>query len=177
VIDLVLISGPIASGKTTLAQRLAEKARERDIVAAAIDMDEIVEMVAGSDWSQIQLEQRQSASKLAAQVSDAMMAMGIQFVVMAGSTVSPYEWDIVVLNARRAKKPFAVLLRVSLAEAQRRAAADENRGSTRDPDVVSSHFAAYDLSRENKPDLDLMTDGLDSDDVLMLVTDAVFELS
>ena len=44
--ELILISGAVASGKTTLAWRLAALSREGAVPAAAIDMDELVATVA-----------------------------------------------------------------------------------------------------------------------------------
>ena len=53
---LALISGPIASGKTTAAKALAEITRLQGHQAASIDMDEVVAMVAGEDWSRVHPE-------------------------------------------------------------------------------------------------------------------------
>ena len=49
--QLVIVTGPIASGKTTVILKLAELARQRGEMAAAIDLDLLIEMIAGTDWS------------------------------------------------------------------------------------------------------------------------------
>ena len=177
MIDLVLISGPNGSGKTTLALRLAEEARARGLTAAAVDMDELVEMVAGSDWSKVRLEQRELSSRLAGSICDELMELGTQLLVVAGSTVSPYEWDLLLRNARGPKQPFSILLRVSFEEAKRRAAHDTTRASTWDAATAARLFDAIDWSTVCAPHLELDTDGLDSDAVLDAVAAVVFPAS
>lgn len=45
--DLVTIVGPLASGKNTVARRLAELLDERGLTSAIVDVDDVAAMVAG----------------------------------------------------------------------------------------------------------------------------------
>jgi adenylylsulfate kinase-like enzyme len=165
---LVLISGAIASGKTSAVTNLASLARSRGIRASAIDMDDLVEIVAG-DWPRVETWHRKLACTLAATMADCLLDQGMGLIAMAGSTLAPYEWELVQDGMTMQPRSLHVLLRVSLEESQRRAMADPGRMATSDPAVVKRHFERIDWSRSRKPDLDIDTDGLALDEVVALV--------
>ncbi len=167
---LILISGAVASGKTTLAWRLAALSRERAMPAAAIDIDELFAIVAGRDWSLVTSIHRRLACELAATVAQRLFEGNVTLVAIAGSTVSPHEWQHVQSNLNAAPLATRVLLRVSLAEAVRRAREDFTRvGATRDSGVVARLHFAIDWSGVPKPDIELDTDGLTQDEVAQAV--------
>jgi shikimate kinase len=162
---LVLISGPVASGKTTLAWRVAALARAAEGAAASIDMDELTEMTGGSDWTQVLPQHRRQACELAAVLIDRMSAQGARVVVVAGSTLSPYEWDAVIERVSVPVLPVLVRLRVSIAAAIRRAEADQTRVLTRDPEVVRRLHRAIDWDVAAAPDIEIDTDEMTADEV------------
>jgi len=164
-VSLVLISGAVASGKTTLALRVAALARVDAVAAASIDMDELVETVAGSDWTQVTREHRLQACELAARLIDSLSRQGSRFVAISGSTLATYEWDEVLDRVEVAVRPIFVRLRVSVAEAIRRAQADPMRIVTRNPDVVTRLHEAIDWSAAGQPDLEIKTDGMTAEAV------------
>ena len=163
--QLILISGAVASGKTRLAWRLAELARARAILAASIDMDELVEILAGRDWSLVTNEDRQRACELAATVAQRLFDQDVRFVAISGSTVSPYEWEQVLRDLNTTPVTTYVLLRVSLAEAVRRAQEDPTRVATRNSDLLARLHSAIDWARVPHADIDVDTDGLLPDEV------------
>jgi adenylylsulfate kinase-like enzyme len=118
---LVLIGGPIASGKTTVARALAALLRSIGQDAAAIDMDEMIAIVAGEDWSLIIVSDRKKAGRLASRVVQGLFNEGVSTVAIAGSTLSPYECDEVVTHLIPDSIVTRVLLRVSVEESIRRA--------------------------------------------------------
>jgi len=162
---LVLISGPVASGKTTLAWRLAALTRAVGDVAASIDMDELTEMGGGSDWTQVTTEHREQACDLAAMLVDRLVTNGARLIAVSGSTLAPREWDAVIEQMSVPARPVLVRLRVSVAEAIRRAQADPTRVLTRDPEVVRRLDAAIDWDATASPDLQIDTNELTADEV------------
>jgi shikimate kinase len=166
---LVLISGPIASGKTSVAERLAALARGRGLAAASIDMDDLVEAVGGDDWSCIGPEQRSLACEIAAAMIDRLSAKDVAVVAVAGSSVHRWEWDQVLAGVHTSPEVLTVRLRVSLAESLRRAQADPHRVSTLNVDFVSRIYAGIDWTGLPEQDLDLGTDGMSIDEVVATV--------
>jgi tRNA uridine 5-carbamoylmethylation protein Kti12 len=67
--QLVLITGPIASGKTAVAREVAKAARRRSLTAAAIDMDTLVQMLIGDDWLSVTLDDWLIAREVAAHIA------------------------------------------------------------------------------------------------------------
>jgi shikimate kinase len=173
---LVLLTGPIASGKTTAALGLAAKARDIGLRAAAIDMDVMVEMLAGTDWSLITPRDRSSGQRIAASTIDRLIEEGAKVVAAAGSTVSRYEWDDVLARMRSEVSKTFVLLEVSLEESIRRAHADTTRGATRDPAVVTRMYAENARKSIRPYDLTVLTDGQTPNAVASTIADWVFRL-
>ena len=162
---LVLISGPVAAGKSSTVIRLAELARAQGRLAAAIDMDETIEMVAGSNWSTVQKSDRIRACRATASFVHSLFESGMELVAIAGSTLSPYEWDALAVQTDPPPKILYVLLRVSIEESVRRAQADPGRIHTRDPEYVTRLAAAIDWESIRQPDLVVQTDGMSLDEV------------
>jgi adenylylsulfate kinase-like enzyme len=170
---LVLISGPVAAGKTTVAYELAAHARAHGYVAAAVDMDEMVATVAGNDWSRIQRADRLRACHATASLVQALFDAGTQAIAVAGSTLSPYEWDAVTRHLETAPPITYALLRVSIDESVRRAQADPGRVHTKDPTYVAKLAAGTDWSHVPTADIDIDTDDLTVPEVVALIAQKV----
>jgi shikimate kinase len=170
----VLISGPIASGKTAVAHRLAAAARARGVRAAAVDMDELIEMVAGDDWSLVGPGERELACDLAAALIEHLFKSGILLATVAGSTLSSYEWDSVMRHLDSEAEIICVLLRVSLAESLRRAQTDPLRVATKDAELVAQIYADIDWDNVAIADIEVVTDYLSLEQVVNRIERAVF---
>jgi chloramphenicol 3-O-phosphotransferase len=156
---LILISGHIASGKTSVARRLADIAQERGLRAAALDMDDIVVSLAG-DWSRAAEYDRHLAGEVTALVLDRLFASGMEVVTVAGTTLAGGEWENLQHELKTTVDAVRARLLVSLAESQRRAQADTTRLATRDPEVVELLYLRVDEANMPTVDLELSTDGL-----------------
>ena len=139
----------------------------------AIDMDEVIGMVAGHDWSTISHEGRLTACHMARRLVEAAFSDGIDLVSVAGSTLSPYEREEVANGLSADPLITRVLLRVSLQESVRRAQADPARTLTRNPAYVAGLAAGIDWSNVQTPDLDISTDGMSAEQVIRLVATAL----
>jgi adenylylsulfate kinase-like enzyme len=170
---LILISGAVASGKTTLALSLAGLARMRGIPAASIDIDELVVTVAGPDWSLVTRTDRLFACELAGVLTERLFDRGERLVAIAGSTLSSYEWQHVVSNLSQAPHATYVLLHVSLDEAVRRAQQDST-GPSRNLEIVARVHSDIDWSTVRRPDIEVDTDNVSPDEMAETVWRAVF---
>lgn len=166
--QLVLVSGPIASGKTTVVAELAARARRRGAAAAAVDMDAIVEILV-DDGSLVEMEDRLRASDVAAGLVDRLFESGVRLTTVAGSTPSSYEWDELLLRLASQPAVTTVLPRVSLADSIKRAHSDPGRARTLDADFVSRVYRGIDWERLRSPDLDLNTEDLSVDEVVLAI--------
>lgn len=171
---LVLISGPTASGKTTAAKNLAQIARRRGHKAASVDMDELIQMVAGDDWSRIEHKDRVLATKLASAVVGRLLHLEMELIAVAGSTLANREWEDLLAPLRAKPKSFYVLLRVSPEEATRRAERDPHRPATKDPALIARLASGIDWSIIRNQHVDLFTDGLEADEVARILARQIF---
>jgi shikimate kinase len=170
---LVLISGPIASGKTTAILGLASLARQWGLPAAAIDIDELVEMTAG-DWSQANEGHRRLAWQLASVLIDKLIQSGIVLIAVGGSTLSPKEWDELLKRIETAPQTLYVRLRVSFEEALQRARSDPDRVSTKDGTFLAQQYKRLDWTGVDEPDISIETDDLLPGDVASQIAQRLF---
>lgn len=172
---LILISGAVASGKTTLARRLAQLARTRGMRAASIDVDDVVMMVA-RDWGSVTKGKRRLACELTAVIAQGLFDREAKLVAIAGSTLSPYEWEETLSHLEESvPAPTYVLLRVTIDEATRRAQADATRNATwQHPETVARLHGAIDWQRVREPDIDIDTEQLTPDDAAEVIWRAAF---
>ena len=172
---LVVVTGPIASGKTSVAFELAALARQQGLRAEAIDLDTIIEMVAGTDWLRVRREHWELAEEAAAAMIDRLLDSGLELVTIAGPFFS--EDNREHLLGSLVSRPTArfVMLKVSLEESIRRAQAEPGRGLTSDADFVARIYAGIDWSSVPHNDVEIDTDDKSLDDVAAAVADQVLE--
>jgi cytidylate kinase len=166
---LVLISGPIASGKTSVAFELAARVRREGRRAAAIDMDDLVEMVGGDDWSLVTQDHRLRASGCAGKLARELFDGGFGLIAVAGSTLMAYESDELLVHLASPVTVLRVLLRVNVDEAILRAQADSTRVGTRDAEAVKALHSRIDWQKVPASDLAIETDGRSIEEVADLI--------
>ena len=171
---LILVSGHIASGKTSVARRLADIAREQGMREAALDMDDIVVSLAGG-WSRAAEYDRLLAGEVTALVIDRLFASGVHIVTVAGTTLAGGEWASLQDVLKTPVDAVRVRLLVSLAESQRRAQADITRLATRDPAVVELLYMRVDQANMPTVDLELPTNGFTLEQVAQSLAEQVLQ--
>jgi adenylylsulfate kinase-like enzyme len=138
---VIVITGPIASGKSTVAQALAGELERTGVRVAVIDLDVVYDMLktkgSTSDDASWALARRGVATLV-----NTFEEEGVAAVIADGSFNTPRDRAIMSRYLLADAKPRYVTLRVSFEEALRRAQGDPTRGASRDPEFLGSYFAA-----------------------------------
>ncbi len=138
---IIVITGPIASGKSTVAIELARALELMDVRAAVIDLDLVHDRLTAngspSDDSTWTLARRETAT-----AANAFLEQGVAVVIAEGSFNLPSDRATFTRHLRPSSGLAFVTLQVSFQEALRRAQADPTRGRSQDPQFLGSHFEA-----------------------------------
>lgn len=134
--QLVVISGPIASGKSTLAAELVRLLRADGFSVALTDLDTVAEMALPTlpDWTW--------AHRIHAQVVGAWVATDIDIVIDEG-TSSSEEVQQVLAQVPPDVEVFHVVLTADYDHSLARAQADPGRGVSKGPDFLRAAHASF----------------------------------
>jgi shikimate kinase len=154
---VIVITGPIASGKSTVARLLAEELVGRGTRVAVIDLDILKDMLAAAGslsdpdtWTRA----RHAASTLAS----TFLSDGINVVIADGSFNQEGDRAAFEQHLDPRTGPLYVTLTVSFEEALRRAQGDPTRGRSRDPGFLRGYFTADPRVSANVPPTDIVID-------------------
>jgi len=155
---LIGISGPIASGKSAIAGAVGNELRRGGKRTAVIDLDLLYDMLD----DRVGVGKRdetawQVVRSAAGALSDSLFAAGIEVVVVEGDLFREERTEFLAALTSRVEGQF-VTLRVSYAEALRRAATDPSRGLSRDAAFLHGHFTAVERRLVEIPASDLVID-------------------
>lgn len=141
---LVMISGPIASGKSTLAAEIVRVLRTEGLSAALTDLDTVAGMALPGmpDWSW--------AHAVHAQLVAAWLATDVDVVIDEG-TSSLTEVRQVLEHVSTGTDVFHVVLTADYDKSLARARADAGRGLSQDPDFLRADHDAYSLHLADLP--------------------------
>jgi len=138
---IIVITGPIASGKSTVAGALARELEVMGVRAAVIDLDlvhdQLTDHGSSSHESSWTLARRETAI-----AATALQVEGVAVVIAEGSFNLPSDRATFARHLRSSADPVFVTLQVSFEEALRRAQGDPTRGRSQDPEFLAAHFAA-----------------------------------
>ena len=137
---VVVITGPIASGKSTVGRELAHELERAGVPVAIIDLDDVHDRLA-SDGPETDQVTWAAARRKAATLANAFLAEGRAVVIAEGSFNTPGDRAEFGQYLDASVAPVYVTLRVSFDEALRRAQGDPTRGVSRDPAFLGRYFA------------------------------------
>jgi len=155
---VIVVCGPIASGKSTLARAVARTLNDRGIVTAAIDLDLVYEMIAPGTESKSDAPTWSRARTVAARMAGALFEHGVEAVVLEGDFLAPDERAELVAALEPERRVRYVTLEVPLADALVRVAADPSRGLSRDPAFLARHYEEIGPLLRGRPESDLALD-------------------
>jgi hypothetical protein len=171
--QLVVVTGPIASGKTTVARGVAAEARRQGRTAAAVDMDDHAQMLIGDDWLVVTPDDWLIARELASGISETLFLHEVETVIISGPFFTEDSREHLLRGFAIEPPTLFVLLRVSLTESMRRAKNDSLRLLTGEPAFVERIFATIDWERLPAQHVDIETDGLALSEVIKVVAEQV----
>ena len=155
---MIVIGGPIASGKSTVATSLARAFETREFVVATIDLDLIYEMLEhteapkndGAIWSR--------ARRTAGALTDVFLEDGINVVIAEGDFLDDAARQEFVSRLQSDVVVRFVTLRVDLATALLRVQQDPTRGLSRDETFLTLHYEEVAEVLRERPTHDLCLD-------------------
>jgi predicted kinase len=157
VVVFVVVTGQIASGKSTVACAVARELERDGASAAVVDLDVIYEMLDPARSPKVNQAKWTHARRLAARIAGALLAEGV-LVVIEGEFLTPDQRAELTDVLPSGITPRFVTLRLPFEVALQRAGADPSRGLSRDPTFLASHYEATAGSIESLPSSDLTLD-------------------
>jgi adenylylsulfate kinase-like enzyme len=167
----LVISGPIASGKSTVSRALAGRVEQQNSTAAVIDLDLLYEMLAPGGGPKNDHAKWRSARRAAGTLAANLAADGIGTVVVDGDFLKPADREALREGAGANVDLRFVTLHVDFDEARQRVKRDETRTASRDLVFLRKHYAAATAIGANHGDLVLDTRSLSVDEAVARILD------
>ncbi|HEY8646687.1 MAG TPA: AAA family ATPase [Gaiellaceae bacterium] len=155
---VIVIGGPIASGKSTLATGLARAFERRTFAAATIDLDLIYEMLEHTRAPKSNAAIWSSARRMAGALTDALLEDGINVAIAEGDFLDGSAREEFVSMLRDDVPVRFVTLNVGLAAALLRVEQDPTRGISRDRGFLTRHYEELAETLRRRPEHDLCLD-------------------
>jgi predicted kinase len=131
--ELVVIVGPIASGKSTVAGALGTRLRNAGRKVAVLDLDDVVETIGG--FADLSPEHFQNSQAVYGVLVGEWLALGFD-VIAHGPFFEPDEHEALLRAVPEGITPRRVLLLATYEVALARAAANPDRVLSSRPDVL-----------------------------------------
>jgi adenylylsulfate kinase-like enzyme len=165
---LLVISGPIAAGKSTVASALAAAFRDSGRTATVVDLDRIYMMFDDCPPMTDPRISRQ-ARRTAAAVTDHFVLDGIELVIVEGTFWTESERDELTSRLTTQVRPVFLTLRVAVEEALRRVVGDTGRRASRSPVFLRASHADFDAGTPSATDAIIDSTSLTVDAVVAAI--------
>ena len=139
---VVVISGPIASGKSALSRAVAAQLEEADVASAVIDLDLVYETLDPRRRTKDGADLWAEARRVAGRLTTALLAEN-RCVVAEGDFARGQALDEFVSELPGAADLRLVLVDVDFETAMKRASADATRGLSKDETFLSRHYREF----------------------------------
>lgn len=155
---VIVITGTIASGKSTLARAVAQTFEGAGRKAAVVDLDLVYEMLDPARAVKANHAIWAQARRVSARVADALLAEGTDVVVVEGEFLgSAARGELLDALSSRVEPRF-VTLRIAYERALERAQSDPTRGLSRSPEFLRKHYRETARAVRDTPQTDLVVD-------------------
>jgi predicted kinase len=153
---LLVVTGPIASGKSTIARAVAAEFEKRGPKAAAVDLDLIYEMLDPSRSPKNDSAIWAQARRMSARLAAALLAEDVTVIVEGEFLTAADRAEFIDALPQRVEPRF-ITLSVPFEVALQRAGEDETRGLSRQPELLRAHYDAT-VELRDVPSTDLTLD-------------------
>ncbi|HVH50514.1 MAG TPA: AAA family ATPase [Gaiellaceae bacterium] len=172
---VLVIGGPIASGKSSVARAVASLLADREVATAVIDLDLIYEMLAAERARKHDPQTWSRARRLAGSLANAMFANEVQVVAVEGDLLREAERVELVDELNPASAISFVTLQASFDLARQRVRDDPTRDLSRDPAFLDEHYRELTGLLSVRPPSDLVFDtgSLSVDDIATAIVEQV----
>jgi Zeta toxin. len=155
---VIVVCGPIASGKSSLAIGVARAFERRALKAATIDLDLVYEMLEHTRAPKSDAAIWSRARRMAGALNDALLSDGIDVVIAEGDFLNEFERSEFVSMLRADVSVRFVTLTVPLETALLRVEQDPTRGISRDRSFLARHYEELAETLHRRLDDDLCLD-------------------
>jgi predicted kinase len=135
--DLIVVVGPIASGKSTVARGLARRLRDSGRDVAELDLDDLVETIGG--FVELRLDRFRQAQIVYGELVGAWLRQGFD-VIAHGPFFHADEQAALLHAVPHGVTPRRVLLLATYEIALARVAADPGRVFSKQPDLLRNTY-------------------------------------
>ena len=153
---VLVITGPIASGKSTLGRAVATELAGRGFDSAVVDLDLVYEMLDPSRGPKTDLARWSDARRLAGKIASGLRGRRSAVVVEGEFATEAQRADFCDELPHEWRARF-VTLTVDFDEAWLRAIADPTRGGSKDKEFLAAHYRELGDARVDEGDLILDT--------------------
>jgi chloramphenicol 3-O-phosphotransferase len=154
---VLVICGPIASGKSTLARAVAQLFERQGADVTAVDLDLVYEFFErGAPKASAPTWRR--ARRTAAGLTDVLLGEDVGVVVVEGDFLTAEEREEYLTALRSAVVPLFVTLKVSVDVALQRVEQDATRRISRDPEFLRRHYEQMREAIRVRPATDFVLD-------------------
>jgi predicted kinase len=168
---VVVIGGPIASGKSTLSRAVATRLQATDgLEGAVVDLDLVYEMLDPQRGPKNDPPVWSAARRAAGKLAAAFLSEG-RAAVVEGDFASESALHEFAAELPSEVHLHLVLLDVDFATALERASADPTRGVSRDRTFLSTHYNEFEAGWDGRDVLRLNTGHATVDDAAEAVAD------
>jgi shikimate kinase len=139
--QLVVITGPIASGKSVVATALADRLSGAGLSAAVVDLDATVAMVHAPPEELERTWDR--AREVHGRLVGQWLSSGVEAVIAHGPFYSPSETSVLSRHVPTGIAVRRVMLLATYEVALDRVASDPSRGLSKDPTFLRSTYKRF----------------------------------
>jgi adenylylsulfate kinase-like enzyme len=155
---VIVICGPIASGKSTVARAVARLFERLGTEAAVVDLDLVYETLEHDGAAKNRREKWSRARRAAAALTDGLLDDGVGAVVVEGDFLREEERAEFLTALRSRRAPLFVTVHVLIDVALQRVQQDRTRGISRDPRFLRAHYEQLEDAIRCRPPSDLIVD-------------------
>jgi adenylylsulfate kinase-like enzyme len=170
---VIVICGPIASGKSTVARVVAQLFERLGTEAAVADLDLVYEMLEHDRAAKDRLEKWSRARRAAAALTEGLLDDGVGVVVVEGDFLRQEERAEFLSALRSRVAPLFVTVHVSIDLALQRVQQDPTRGISRNPRFLRRHYEQLESAVRSRPPTDLIVDtgSVDVDEAARMIVE------